>query len=189
MWECKDDPEWSIIVNPVLSDTKGGINGVSSGPLDTSFADEFNNENKDGEDIAYDNAFSDEQEKEAETFSENIRKRKNTTDTCADKVVKDAKNEKTFVTKSHKKRSVARSQLQAMNQLAAGINRLTEVNAISPSEFTPTMSSSTPPFSSVNRIATFSNRFQPSSTQPAATSILNNSNNTYSINLKLSWFY
>ena len=47
-----------------------------------------------------------------------------------------------------------------MNQLAAGINRLTEVNAISPSEFTPTMSSSTPPFSSVNRIATFSSRFQ-----------------------------
>ena len=76
MWECKDDPEWSIIVNPVLSDTKGGINGVSSGPLDTSFADEFNNENKVGEGIAYDNAFSDQQEKEAETFSENIRKRK-----------------------------------------------------------------------------------------------------------------
>lgn len=142
-----------------------------------------------GEDTEYDKVSSDEQESKNYNFCADISKNKDVADTCADKVVKDAKNEKTFVTKSHKKRSVARSQLQAMNQLAAGINRLTEVNAISPSEFTLTMSSSTPPFSSVNRIATFSNRFQPSSTQPAATSILNNSNNTYSINLKLSWFY
>ena len=152
---------------------------------------------------------------ESEYFRENVRKRKNAADTCADKVVEDAKN----------KRSVARSQLQAMSHLAASVDRLAEVNArkmmieekdcksllefrreeaektreckkymaelylrmmnhrhstnpnpfvhnqvsssfISPSEFTPPMSSSTPPFSPVSRIGALSNRFQSSSTQP-----------------------
>ena len=51
----RNDPEWFIIVNPVLSDTNGGINAVCSGPLDTSLVDtnmdEFNSENEVGEDI------------------------------------------------------------------------------------------------------------------------------------------
>ena len=46
----RDDPELFIIVNPVLSDTNGGINAVCSGPLDTSLVDtnmnEFNSENE-----------------------------------------------------------------------------------------------------------------------------------------------
>ena len=53
----KDDPEWFIIVNPVLSDTNGGIHAVCSSPLDTSFADtnmdEFNSENEVEEHIEY----------------------------------------------------------------------------------------------------------------------------------------
>ena len=49
-----DEPEWFIIVNPVLVDANGGINAVCSGPLDTSLVDtnmdEFNSENEVGED-------------------------------------------------------------------------------------------------------------------------------------------
>ena len=126
----RDDPECFIIVNPVLSDTNGGINAVYSGPLDTPLVntnmDEFNSENEVGEHIEYNDASSDEQENESEHFCEKIRKRKNT---CADKVAEDAKNKKEVVAKPHEKRSVARSQLQAMSQLAASVNRLTEVNA------------------------------------------------------------
>ena len=91
--------------------------------------DEFNSENEVGEDIEYNDASSDEQESESEHFRENIRKRKNAVDKCADKVVDDAKKKKKVVAKPHEKRSVARSQLQAMSQLAASVNRLTEVNA------------------------------------------------------------
>ena len=51
----KDDPEWFIIVNPILSDTNGGINAVCSGPLDALLVDanvdEFNSEKEVGEDI------------------------------------------------------------------------------------------------------------------------------------------
>ena len=35
---------------------------------------------------------------------------------------------KKIVAKPHEKRTVARSQLQAMSQLASGVNRLVEVN-------------------------------------------------------------
>ena len=129
----RDDPQWFIIVNPVLSDTNGGINAVCSGPLDTSLVDtnmnEFNSENEVGEDTEYNDASSDEQESESEYFRENIRKRKNAVDTCADKVVEAAKNKKKVVAKPHEKRSVARSQLQAMSHLTASVNRLAEVNA------------------------------------------------------------
>ena len=51
----RNDPEWFIIVNPVLSYTNGSINAVCSGPLNTSLVDtnmdEFNSENEVGEDI------------------------------------------------------------------------------------------------------------------------------------------
>ena len=56
--------------------------------------DEFNSENEVGEDIEYNDASSDEQESESEHFRENIRKRKNAVDKCADKVVDDAKKKK-----------------------------------------------------------------------------------------------
>ena len=91
--------------------------------------DEFNTENEVGEDIEYNDASSDEQESESEHFCENLRKRRNAVDKCADKVVEDAENKKKFVAKPHKKISVARSQLQAMSQLAASVNRLAKVNA------------------------------------------------------------
>ena len=91
--------------------------------------DEFNTENEVGEDIEYNDASSDEQESESEHFCENFRKRRNAIDKCADKIVEDAENKKKFVAKSHEKISVARSQLQAMSQLAASVNRLAEVNA------------------------------------------------------------
>ena len=77
----------------------------------------------------YNDASSDEQESESEHFCENFRKRRNVVDKCADKVVEDAENKKKFVAKPHKKISVARSQLQAMSQLAASVNRLAKVNA------------------------------------------------------------
>ena len=35
----RDDPEWFIIITPVLSDTNGGFNPVCSGPLHTSLVD------------------------------------------------------------------------------------------------------------------------------------------------------
>ena len=129
----KDDPEWSIIVNLVLSDINRDINAVCSGPLDTPFADtnrdEFNNENDVGKDIEYDDASYGEQERESERFFENIGKRKNAADTCADKVVKNAQNKKLFVAKPREKRSVARSQLKAISQFAAGVSRLADGNA------------------------------------------------------------
>ena len=177
------------------------------------------------EDIEYNYTSSNEQESEKEHFCENIRKRKNAVDTCADKVVEDAKNKRKAVAKPHGKRSVTRSHLQAMSQLAASVNSLAKVNArkmmieekdrksllefrreeaektrqhekcmvehylrilnhsnssnpnpfvhkqlssssIFPSEFTPPMTSSTPPFLPVTRIGALSNRFQSSSTQP-----------------------
>ena len=65
-------PEWFIIVNPVLSDTNGGINAVCSGPSDTSLVDtnmdELNSENKVEEDIEYNDVSSDEHESESEHF-------------------------------------------------------------------------------------------------------------------------
>ena len=126
----RDDPEWFIIVNPVLSDANGSINAVCSSPLDTSLVitnvDEFNSENEVGENIEYNDASSGEQESESEHFCENIRKRKNAVDTCTDKVVENAKK-KNIVAKPHEKRSVAHSQLPAMSQLAASVNRLAEV--------------------------------------------------------------
>ena len=85
--------------------------------------------NEVGEDIEYFDTTSDEQESESEHFRENIRKRKNAVDTCADKVVEDAKNKKKVVAKPHEKRSVACSQLQAMSHFAASVNSLAEVNA------------------------------------------------------------
>ena len=90
---------------------------------------EFNSENEVGEDIEYNDASSDEQGSESEYFCENIKKRKNAVDTCADKVVEDAKNKKKVVAKPHEKRSVTRSQLQAISQLAASVNRLAEVSS------------------------------------------------------------
>ena len=89
----------------------------------------FNSENEVGEDIEYNDASSDEQGSESEYFCENIKKRKNAVDTCADKVVEDAKNKKKVVAKPHEKRSVARSHLQTINQLAASVNRLAKGNS------------------------------------------------------------
>ena len=79
--------------------------------------------------IEHNDASSDEQESESEHFRENARKRKNAVNACSDKVVGDVKHKKKVVAKPHEKRSVARSQLQAMSQLAASVNRLAEVNA------------------------------------------------------------
>ena len=47
--------------------------------------DEFNNKNEVGEDIEYNDASSTNKKVKANIFSENIRKRKNAVDTCADK--------------------------------------------------------------------------------------------------------
>lgn len=56
--------------------------------------DEFNNKNKVGEVTKNNDISSNEQERESEIFCENVRKRKNTVGTCADKIVKDVKTEK-----------------------------------------------------------------------------------------------
>ena len=115
----RDEPEWFIIANPVLSDINGRINAICSCPLDTPLIDtnmdEVNSENEIEEDVEYNDASSGEQEIESDHLCENIRKRKNAFDTCADKVVEDPKNKKKVVAKPHQKRSVARSQLQAMS--------------------------------------------------------------------------
>lgn len=60
------------------------------------------------------NASSDEQESECEIFCENTRKRKNPADTCPGKAVKGVRNKKKVAAKPHEKRSVVRSQLQAI---------------------------------------------------------------------------
>ena len=49
--------------------------------------DEFNRANEVGRDIGYDDASSDEQEREREVLCENIRKRKNAADICADSFI------------------------------------------------------------------------------------------------------
>ena len=94
----RDDPEWFIIVTPVLSDTNGGINAVCSGPFDTLLVgtniDEFNIQNGVREDIEYNGTSSDEQESESKHFCENIRKRKDSVDICAYKVVEMLKTKK-----------------------------------------------------------------------------------------------
>ena len=91
----EDDYEWFIIVNPVLLDTNGSINAVSlDTPLATTNMDEFNCENEVGDDIQYNDASFNKQERESESFCENIRKGKNATVTCANKVVVDANNKK-----------------------------------------------------------------------------------------------
>ena len=58
--------------------------------------DEFNSKNEVGEDIEYFDTTSDEQESESEHFRENIRKRKNAVDTCADKVVEMLKTKRSL---------------------------------------------------------------------------------------------
>ena len=99
--------------NLILLDINRDINSVYSGPLDTSFGDtnrdEFNNTNNIGEDSEYDDPSTGEQENESESFCENIRKRKNADDTCTDKVVKNARNQKSLVTKLQEKRKLLAS--------------------------------------------------------------------------------
>ena len=99
--------------NLILLDINRDINSVYSGPLDTSFGDtnrdEFNNTNNVGEDSEYDDPSTGEQENESESFCENIRKRKNADDTCTDKVVKNARNQKSLVTKLQEKRKLLAS--------------------------------------------------------------------------------
>lgn len=72
--------------------------------------DEFKTKNDFGEDIKHHDASSNEQESERKNFSENIRKKKNATDTCANEVLKDSKSKNKVATKPHEKR-VACSQL------------------------------------------------------------------------------
>ena len=73
-------------------------------------------------------------------------------------------------TQEHKK-YVAELYLRMMNHRHSTnpnpfVHNQVSSSFISPSEFTPPMSSSTPPFSPVSRIGALSNRFQSSSTQP-----------------------
>ena len=116
--------------------------------------DELNGEKKVVEDIEYDDASSDEKETESEKVCENIG-------------VSKGRSRKTG---EHEK-YMAERYLRMMNHIHSTnsnpfVYYQLSSSFISPSEFTPNMSSSTPLISPVNRISLISKRFQHSSTQP-----------------------
>ena len=112
-----DDPEWFKIVNPVLADTNQGFNAMCSTPGDTSLNDLFDPP-RDSDDSEREH---DERQRE-DNFEESEDEGEETEE--PEQPVR-----RKVVAKPHEKRSAARSQLQAINQLAMGVNKLADISA------------------------------------------------------------
>ena len=113
----------------MLTDTNQGMVDVYSNPADTSLADYDDEESGDEggqfeiEDGQMDGNAEEEEERigsGGDNVDDDVEQEDIETE-----VVPAAK----IVAKPHAKRSAARSQLQAINQLAAGVSKLAEVNA------------------------------------------------------------
>ena len=114
-----DDPEWFKIVNPVLADTNQGFNAICSTPADTSLNALFNSSPQDT---------SDESDQEYdEGMEDNVQEPAEAADVEEEEPEQPVRTK--VVAKPHEKRSAARSQLQAINQLAMGVNKLADINA------------------------------------------------------------
>ena len=135
-------PDWFKIINPVLSDTNQTIDNICSHPKDLSMITEYDGDD-DGDKTAseYEETFSDlapatqsysSTEVVPETDTE-IETNVPDSDIPETQIVSETQEElheetrnapaKKIVAKLHEEKTVARSQLQAMNQLASGIHR------------------------------------------------------------------
>ena len=136
-------PDWFKIINPVLSDTNQTIDNICSHPKDLSMITEYDGDD-DGDKAAseYEETFSDlapatqsysSTEVVPETDTEIETNVPDSDITPETQIVSETQEElheetrnapaKKIVAKLHEERTVARSQLQAMNQLASGIHR------------------------------------------------------------------
>ena len=112
-----DDPEWFKIVNPVLADTNQGFNAICSTPGDTSLNDLFDPpRDSDDSEREYDERQREDNFEESEDEGEETEE--------PEQPVR-----RKVVAKPHEKRSAARSLLQAINQLAMGVNKLADISA------------------------------------------------------------
>ena len=139
----KKYPDWFKIINPVLSDTNQTIDNICSHPKDLSMITEYDGDD-DGDKAAseYEETFSDlapatqsysSTEVVPETDTEIETNVPDSDITPETQIVSETQEElheetrnapaKKIVAKLHEERTVARSQLQAMNQLASGIHR------------------------------------------------------------------
>ena len=108
---ASDDPDWFQIVNPTLTDANQGLKDVCSNPTETSLVDD---DNASGEDN-----YADDEEQE-QNIGEEIG---NNDDDGEEQEEMELIPARKVVAKPHAKRSAARSQL------AAGVNKLADVNA------------------------------------------------------------
>ena len=146
-------PEWFEIINPVHSDTNQTMDNTCSHPKDLSMIIENDCDDDDDETASeYEETLSDlapamqsylstevvpETEVVPDTEIEtNVPESEIITETQIVLETQEETQEETgnapakkIVSKPHEARSVARSQLQAMSQLASGLNRHAEVNA------------------------------------------------------------
>ena len=117
---CVQGVEQFKIVNPILSGTNKRLDSLCSDPADTSFILQQNGEG---------NPEEEEQQQERERANES-----DTNEFNDEEVEQKAPLDKTLLkrkinTKLHEKRNVPRSQLQALSQLATGVNKLAEAKA------------------------------------------------------------
>ena len=116
----EEDPEWYKIISPILADSNKGLEELCSDPSETSFYNEYfqgeasgrNNDENSPEEDHLQREISTESDKDETAEAENHSLPK-----------------KKVVVRPHEKRTVARSQLQAISQLATGVNKLAEVNS------------------------------------------------------------
>ena len=125
------DPDWFAIINPILSDANHGVEAVCSDPADTSFArQQYLQHDFDDDDESGENELTESPEAEQNGFnSQNEEHEQGQVNECTIDNNENTSKRKKVVAKPHEKRSVPRSQLQALSQLAAGVDKLAEVNA------------------------------------------------------------
>ena len=114
-----EDPEWYTILDPVLTDTNTGLDVICSDPAETSFVKNQNEEDGSEEDDDSNISSEDETTPHTQNKEQNPGPATETTPSVRKKVI----------AKPHEKRGHVRSQVQAIAQLAAGVNKLAEVSA------------------------------------------------------------